>query len=151
VTVYTRSLVLSKLKQAFPQEEGFREALALLDTYGTEPYERERERVQIAVIKLSAGDVYELLSYVEAAKADYRDVLAWAEYPEQNRTGASRYNTPPETIAQIEARDRKQYLDWLDGEPPEVGQDSRTLQRRWKTSAGIEGFFPPAWFGFCMN
>lgn len=48
---------------------------ALLDRYGVEPYERERERVQIAVVKLSQGNFARLIQFVESAKHDYRDVL----------------------------------------------------------------------------
>jgi hypothetical protein len=54
----------------------------LLAAYGTEPHERERERVQRAILKLSAGDEEKLAYFVAAAKQDYRDVLLWADSPE---------------------------------------------------------------------
>lgn len=56
--------------------------LELLDLYGVEEYERERERVQLAILTLSQGNEDKLLRFVEAAKQDYRDVLYWAEYPQ---------------------------------------------------------------------
>jgi len=59
--------------------------LGLLDSYGVEPYERERERVQVAILKLSAGSEEKVCEYVAVAKRDYRDVLFWAEYPEESR------------------------------------------------------------------
>jgi hypothetical protein len=57
----------------------------LLDSYGVEPYERERERVQVAILKLSAGSEEKVREYVAVAKRDYRDVLFWAEYPEESK------------------------------------------------------------------
>lgn len=55
--------------------------LKLLGTYGVEPYERERERVQLAIIKLCAGDAATLVYHVRVAKVDYRDTLAAADRP----------------------------------------------------------------------
>ena len=55
----------------------------LFDGYGVE--ERERERVQLAILKLSAGTGEKLREFLAVAKRDYRDVLVWAEYPEKSR------------------------------------------------------------------
>ena len=57
--------------------------LKLLDTDGLRPHERERERVQLAILKLSEGNEERLRQYVGVAKRDYRDVLFWAEYSEE--------------------------------------------------------------------
>ena len=54
--------------------------MAMLNEYGTEPYEQERERVQLAILKLAEGDIDKLLHFTQAAKGDFRDVLYWAEY-----------------------------------------------------------------------
>jgi hypothetical protein len=78
----TRQMVHSLAVEQFPREN-LTTVMAILDYYGIEPYERERERVQIAILKLSAGDVDKLLHYVDAAKQDYRDVLYWTEYADQ--------------------------------------------------------------------
>ncbi len=59
--------------------------LELLDSYGVDPHERERERVQLDIVKLSAGSEAKMREYVAVAKRDYRDVLFWAEYPEESR------------------------------------------------------------------
>ena len=59
--------------------------LELLDSYGVDPHERERERVQLDIVRLSAGSEEKLREYVTVAKHDYRDVLFWAEYPEGPR------------------------------------------------------------------
>jgi|SRR5689334_5067794 hypothetical protein len=55
--------------------------LSILDEYGIRDWERERERVQLAILKLSAGDEQRLLDFTGVAKQDYRDVLMWADNP----------------------------------------------------------------------
>jgi hypothetical protein len=56
------------------------EALAMLDEYGKEDWQREPHRVRLAALKLAAGDIKRLRYEVEGAKRDYRDVLGPAEY-----------------------------------------------------------------------
>jgi hypothetical protein len=91
-------------------------ARALLLTYGSANGERELERVRLAIIKLSGGVLAELATMTTAAKSDYRNVLMWAEYPEECRaTWASRFDltdSERQQLAAIRARDRKQYEDW---------------------------------------
>src|SRR3989442_591163 len=53
--------------------------LDLLDLYGKGPHEREKERVQLAMVELSAGNKEKLTYMVQIAKTDYRDILAWKE------------------------------------------------------------------------
>jgi hypothetical protein len=78
----TRQEVVAAVEAAFPESNCAR-VLELLDSYGVEPYERERERVQLAVLKLSEGNEEKVREFVTVAKRDYRDVLFWAEYPEE--------------------------------------------------------------------
>ncbi len=73
----SRGAVLTAIARYFPQED-LQVVMDVLDAYGVEPYERERERVQLAVLDLSSGDVDDLLHYVNEAKKDYRNVLWWA-------------------------------------------------------------------------
>ena len=54
------------------------EVLKLLDAYGVQSYERERERVQVAIVTLSEGDEAKLRYLIDVAQNDYRDVLFWA-------------------------------------------------------------------------
>jgi hypothetical protein len=54
-------------------------ALELLQRYGNAPHEREHDRVCLALLELSQGDVRKLREALEVAKTDYRDVLVWAE------------------------------------------------------------------------
>ena len=55
--------------------------MGYLDLYGAGDHERERERVQYCVLKLSEGDLGRLVSLLDAAMRDYRDVIMWAECP----------------------------------------------------------------------
>ncbi len=70
--------LLNEVISLFPKEDPAT-VLELLDYYGKEPYERERHRVQKAILKISGGDADKLLEFIIAAKRDYRDVLMWAE------------------------------------------------------------------------
>ena len=82
--LHTRDNVLAAVRATFPKRSWPR-VLELLDTYGVESYERERERVQLAILVLSEGSEVKLREYVAVAKRDYRDVLFWAEYPEESK------------------------------------------------------------------
>ena len=74
----TREQVTAAARSAFAHVDTAA-VLVVLDLYGTEPHERERERVQLTILALCEGSEDKLLSLVQAAKVDYRDVLAWAE------------------------------------------------------------------------
>src|SRR2546423_117972 len=81
---HSREEVIATVQRAFP-ESAYTRVLELLDGYGVESYERERERVQLAILKLSEGNEGKLREFVAVAKRDYRDVLFWAENPEEAR------------------------------------------------------------------
>lgn len=55
------------------------EAVSILNKYNGS----ESERVRKAVVKLSYGSIEGLKYYIECAIRDYRDVLYWAEYPNE--------------------------------------------------------------------
>jgi hypothetical protein len=76
---HTRNEVLAIVASLFPETDGSA-VMQVLDNYGR-PDEPERERVQLAVVKLSEGHMSMLQHYIEAARQDYRDVLYWAENP----------------------------------------------------------------------
>ena len=82
--LHSRDEVVEVVRRIFPENAHVR-VLKLLDAYGVEPYERERERVQLAILKLSEGNEEKLREFVAVAKRDYRDVILWAEYPEESR------------------------------------------------------------------
>jgi hypothetical protein len=57
-------------------------AAEVLDLYdGNEPL-----RVRLAVLALSSGNLDELRDMMRAAQLDYRDVLYWAEYPDESKS-----------------------------------------------------------------
>jgi hypothetical protein len=106
----SRNLVLKKLHHCFPDPSKAEEALAILDCYGTESWHRERDRVQLALLKISEGDIERLRLYTCDAQSDYRDTLVPAEFPEEWQTSSK---TPPAEMAVIRKRDREQYEAWL--------------------------------------
>ncbi|MDQ3063971.1 MAG: hypothetical protein M3R14_14090 [Acidobacteriota bacterium] len=111
---YNEDLVVAKIKQCFPSfpNKEQEKIMAILVLYGKESYECETERVQIAVLKLSDGDLEKLRENVDAAKNDYRDILAFAEYPEQMSRDTWKMSDKEE-VKRIQERDRLQYLNWL--------------------------------------
>ena len=70
-------------------------------------------RVHLAVLKLSGGDTEKVAEYVEAARQDYRDVLAWAEYPRYFARGGFR---DEDEQRQVIDDDWAEYKAWLDRE-----------------------------------
>jgi len=81
---HSRDEVVAVVRNSFPESAHAR-VIELLDTYGVESYERERERVQLAILKLSGGSEEKMREFVAVAKRDYRDVLFWAENPDEAR------------------------------------------------------------------
>ena len=75
---HTREEVLASAKAMFGESK-LAEVLAALDEYGTESYEREVNRVKLAILQLSEGKTEKLLYWVKIAKVDYRDPLAAQE------------------------------------------------------------------------
>ena len=87
------------------------EVSSVLAQYGTQTHEREEIRVRVAALKLSNGSSTRLRELIAHAKRDYRDVLAWAEYPEELRSPT--WRLPAAEQARIRTADRAQYLAWL--------------------------------------
>jgi len=112
---FTRELVIKKAKGVFPGEDTSK-IMGILDQYGVRPHEKERERVQLAILKLSGGEVEKLQEEVKVAKQDYRNVLIYAEYPLHTGTGFMPKKGTREA-KEIDEKNRKQYLDWLNGKP----------------------------------
>jgi hypothetical protein len=98
--------------------------MEILDQYGVKSYETGRTRVQLAILKVFQGGAREnespeealdrLRRLVTAAKSDYRDVLAWAEYPAEIKKGFVGMKELTKTEAsELRKRDREQYEQWL--------------------------------------
>ncbi len=88
--------------------------LRKLQSYGSESWHVETDRVHLAVLKIANGDLSEVERNVSIAINDYRDVIAEAEYPEQCKLGfAGMDSTPQPQLMEMEQRDLTQYQEWL--------------------------------------
>ncbi len=103
-------VVLRKIRQVFPDKDP-KEILARLEAYGTESSESGKYRVYLAILKLCDEErLSDPSHYVKEAIQDYRDVLAWAEYPNQMRHGPAK---DPEQSARLIKQDQEQFQAWL--------------------------------------
>jgi len=100
------------VRSDFPPEQ-FAEVMAVLDEYGVESWQREKPRVQLAVLKLAAGSPKTLRMSIDAAACDYRDVLAAAEFPGYSKKCTGRDKVSPEEEKRVIEGDWKQYETWL--------------------------------------
>jgi predicted RNase H-like HicB family nuclease len=71
-----REDVIQAAQEMFPNED-LQTILDVMNEYGKRPFEMDTERVQVAAVRLSEGDVDKLRQLVADAKRDYRDVLSW--------------------------------------------------------------------------
>jgi len=69
---------IAAARALFP-EAALPEVVAALEQYGALPHEREVGRVRRAIVELSGGDMDRLRYFLQCAKIDYRDVLAWRQ------------------------------------------------------------------------
>jgi hypothetical protein len=100
------------VRRDFPSAE-HATILAILHQYGTDDWEHERTRVQLAILKLANGSVAELRDHVAMAKEDYRDVLAAAEYPLAFAQWPRWDAVSPNERQRIHDADWEQYQQWL--------------------------------------
>lgn len=103
-----------KLTALYPDEANRSEARGLLEIYGHESWHREVDRVRLAVLKLAGDDLSELARYLDVANQDFRDVIAWAEYPAYMKLAPGGDPRSAPYIEALEA-DAAQYLAWLRG------------------------------------
>lgn len=89
------------------------EVLAVLEEYGHESWHRETYRVRVAVLKLAAGKFKKLRQGIENAKKDYRDVLAYAEYPGYFMHIPGPARPPADEERRVVEADWKQYQEWF--------------------------------------
>jgi hypothetical protein len=102
-----------KVKRYWPDVDP-QEIMAILDQYGAEGSETGRDRVHLAILKLSEGQLERLPDLVAAAKVDYRDIVAAAEYPGQLRLGfVGMRELSPEERRALRRQDKAQYRKWL--------------------------------------
>ena len=99
------------IRRDYPGDQ-YSVAMEVLNAYGKEEYHREQNRVRMAALKLSAGDIVKLKEYTNIAMGDYRDVLAFAEYPNYMKEKDIQSSSSEHRKAIID-KDWKQYCDWL--------------------------------------
>ena len=104
-------ILQTKLLKLFPDPKQRSAAEAALRRYGTESCENEPTRVRLAVLKISGGDLDRIRSNIATAKRDYRDILAYAEYPRQ--MGQDSWKLSPAQNRELVVADRREYEDWL--------------------------------------
>jgi len=68
--------VLKVIGNVFPDTDP-QAILDIVSEYGKQPFENDIERIQIAAVQLSEGDIDKLVQIIIDAKRDYRDVLVW--------------------------------------------------------------------------
>ena len=108
----SKAIIESKIKRIFPDSSS-EEIMSILARYGEDKHELEKDRVHLAILKLCEEEMLDdPIKYVEIAKKDYRDVLAWAEYPNQLKHNNTTCLSSVESN-KLKELDNRQYLDWL--------------------------------------
>lgn len=102
------------LEKLFPGEDGRAEVLEILEHYGHAPFQPEKARVRMAILKLAGRSPERIRYFTLQACRDYRDVLSAAEYPGQ----AGHWNLRKKDPARYERlvqEDLEQYRLWYLG------------------------------------
>ena len=81
-------LLESKLEVMFPDDFTRRRVRRILQGYGNGVHEHEPDRVRLAILKLAGAELQSVEKFTGYAREDYRDILAWTEYPRQSRQWA---------------------------------------------------------------
>lgn len=71
-------------------------------------------RVLLAVLKLADGDAEAVAARLEAARSDWRDVVAEAEYPRYTEATTGGARPTPERRDELVRADWEHYRDWLE-------------------------------------
>ena len=100
------------VRRDFPAEQ-FEDVMSILNDYGTEGGQHSISRVRLAVLKIADGDLQALRREIDVAKRDYRDVLAYAEYPEYMQKVSPSAEPAEVERERIIRADWKQYQFWL--------------------------------------
>lgn len=107
----TQEMVERKIASVLPDSDR-QDVWEILSRYGTKKHEQEPLRVYLAILKLcDENPAKDLAGWVETARQDFRDVLAWAESPNLMQIT---FASNAERKAAIRERDNAQYLAWLE-------------------------------------
>ena len=107
---FRREVVEAKVKSLFPNDPA-----AILQLLDNEVPARERERMQLNVLKLSNGDMDQLRHYIDLAKSEreFIKVTGLAEYPKSSRRDINDMNLFDAAHKRLIEKDFRQYLNWL--------------------------------------
>lgn len=109
-----------KLGEMFPSPENRRLVEEALSRYRWGKEFPGLARVHLAILKLAGTDLDKVEEYVEAANGDPRDVLYWAEYP--NQAKGQSWRLPEEEREKLIQADLDQYETWIEsGESSQKG------------------------------
>ena len=108
----TETDVIRIVHREFPTKQ-FDAVMSILNEYGTEDWQRGANRVRLAVLKLADGDLRALRREIDTAKIDYRDALAYAEYPGYMQKVSPSARLSEVEIEKIIRADWTQYQSWL--------------------------------------
>ena len=101
-------------------------ALSILAEFGKQEWNHSSSpRVQLAILKLADGDLDRLLDATHTAINDWRDLVAYAEYPRYMRQIGLR-DVPQSVKDAVMEDDWREYQDWLQRESP-PGEDERLV------------------------
>ena len=99
------------IKREFPNKS-ISEIEFILRQYASES-KRGRNRVYASILKLSNGNIEELIKNVELANKDFRDIISTAEYPNYLED-AFKNDLTKEKEKQLIEEDWKQFKKWID-------------------------------------
>lgn len=102
-------MITKIIKTDYP-EDLWEKVEIVLNNFGTQSWHNEIDRVRIAILKLAHGDIIELQKITDAACVDYRDILAWAEYPNDMKSFDFK-DTEKQRLTRAE--DKRQFSEWL--------------------------------------
>jgi hypothetical protein len=102
------------LEKMFPDNDERETVLEILQQYGHAEFQKEPDRVGMAILKLSGRSPERVRYYTLMACRDYRDVISAAEYP--NQIGKYKLREEdPDLYERIVLEDKDQYQEWYLG------------------------------------
>ena len=104
--------VMRVARRDFPSQH-IDEVLTVLARYGEGDGSAAVPRVRLAILKLAGGNLERLRVQVETALSDFRDVLAFAEYPQYFARVTGAADQSREEVQRIIDADWNQYQEWL--------------------------------------
>jgi hypothetical protein len=109
---YTRLLKLV-IKRLFFDAEVHTRAMQILRRFSTSTPDLSRDRVLLAILRLSHGDLPEMERTVTGANEDPEDIVDWAETPAKMRLINGFRGMTASQVQQVTDADRQQYDTWI--------------------------------------